>query len=51
MCLLNATPASLHVRLEMTAEADPARMEQVVAEHLQRFGFKEQLVFAWRRSA
>ncbi|MGI4830739.1 MAG: DUF2218 domain-containing protein [Janthinobacterium lividum] len=50
LCTLNATPALLQVRLELTEAADPARVEQVVAEHLQRFGFKEQLVFPWRRS-
>jgi hypothetical protein len=47
ICTLNASPASLHVRLEVEEGADEARKQQVVAEHLQRFGFREELVFDW----
>ncbi len=50
VCTLDAAAASLRVRLDLNAEADQERMEHVVAEHLQRFGFKEQLVFDWKRS-
>ena len=49
VCLLTAEPAQLGVRLELAAEAEADRVEVVVAEHLQRFGFREQLVFAWKR--
>jgi hypothetical protein len=48
-CVLNAGPEVLGVRLEMPDETDQGRMEQVVAEHLQRFGFREVLVFEWVR--
>lgn len=50
LCVLHADAATLRVRLEMEGDGDEDRMEQVVAEHLQRFGFKETLVFAWVRS-
>ena len=50
VCTLTSTAASLHVKLGLNADADQERVEAVVAEHLQRFGFKEQLVFDWKRS-
>lgn len=50
LCLLQSSPAVLQVRLELKSDADQERIEQVVAEHLQRFGFREQLVFDWKRS-
>lgn len=38
--------------LHLTADAaDLARMEQVVAEHLKRFAFKEELAFDWTLQA
>jgi len=48
-CILHAGPETLGVRLEMPEDADQERMERVVAEHLQRFGFREVLVFEWVR--
>jgi hypothetical protein len=33
----------------MPDDADQARIEKVVEEHLQRFGFRETLVFDWVR--
>ena len=50
LCLLAATPTQLQVRLELAEDVEGSRVEQVVAEHLQRFGFKEQLVFDWRHA-
>ena len=49
LCLLNPSPDLLKVRLELEDDADQDRMERVVAEHLQRFGFREELVFPWTR--
>ena len=49
VCVLKAEPNRLEVRVELADAADPARMETVVEEHLRRFGFREQLVFAWTR--
>ncbi len=54
LCLLTATPEMLAVRLEFADgadEVDQARMEEVVREHIQRFAFREQLLFEWERSA
>jgi hypothetical protein len=48
-CVLEASPELLKVRLELAEDADQDRIEKVVEEHLQRFGFREQLVFAWAR--
>lgn len=50
ICTLATSPAVLSVRVEMQDDADQPRLEQVVAEHLQRFGFKEELVFSWNRA-
>lgn len=49
-CLLEASPTTLTVTLTLEDGADQGRMEKVVEEHLQRFGFKEELVFEWVRS-
>jgi uncharacterized protein len=48
ICLLRADPNGLRVRVETSEAADELRMREVVAEHLQRFGFREQLVFDWQ---
>lgn len=45
---LQADAAMLH--LALSAE-DLERMETVVADHLKRFAFREELEFAWRRQA
>ncbi|MGZ3274016.1 MAG: DUF2218 domain-containing protein [Caulobacteraceae bacterium] len=45
--MLDADPEGLGLRL--TAEADNIeRMEGVVADHLKRFAFREELVFDWK---
>ncbi len=50
LCRLKAEPDRLEIALE-TAEADQLdRMEQVVAEHLQRFAFREPFKVAWTRT-
>lgn len=46
-CTLDASPAELKIRLDTEAGADMERLRRVVEEHLQRFGFREELVFAW----
>ena len=48
--LLEAAPETLDLNLT-TAEEDLVRMEGVVAAHLQRFAFKEELVFDWTPEA
>jgi hypothetical protein len=49
VCVLKAAPDALEVRVELADGADQARIETVVEEHLKRFGFREELVFAWNR--
>lgn len=50
-CVLDAAVDGLKVRLEMQDSADTARLQRVVEEHLQRFGFKEALRFDWEITA
>lgn len=47
ICTLHASPENLKVELAVHDAADTGRMQEVVAEHLQRFGFRETLVFEW----
>jgi hypothetical protein len=49
-CILDAEENALKVRLEVAAEGDQARMQKVVEEHIQRFAFRESLVFDWNCS-
>jgi hypothetical protein len=46
-CTLTASPTELTVTLELRVGADRERVQKVVEEHLQRFGFRETLVFEW----
>ena len=47
-CDLEASATVLDVTLTGTPDADMDRFRAVVAEHLQRFGHRETLVFDWR---
>ena len=44
-CVLNASPELLTIRLTVEDGADEAQLRRVVEEHLQCFGFREDLVF------
>ena len=50
LCELTADEAGLDVRLTPEADADVERFKTVVADHIQRFGHKETLVFDWRQA-
>ena len=50
-CVLKASPELLSIRLTVANGADEARLRTVVEENLQRFGFREELVFEWDSSA
>lgn len=50
LCELTADEAGLDVRLTPEADADVERFKTVVADHIQRFGHKETLVFDWRHA-
>lgn len=47
-CLLDAGPDQLRIQLVGAEGADMSRFEQVVADHLARFAFRETLSFDWR---
>ena len=47
-CELTAATAALDVTLNGSPDADMERFQSVVAEHLQRFGHRETLIFDWR---
>lgn len=47
VCLLDAGPERLSVRLEAADPERAERMKQVVADHLKRFAFREEFVLVW----
>jgi hypothetical protein len=51
LCRLRADAAALEIDLAPAEGADLDRFQTVVADHLQRFGFRETLVFDWRQAA
>lgn len=48
LCELKADDAGIDIRLSPRPDADVERFRTVVADHLQRFGHRETLVFDWR---
>lgn len=50
-CLFQAAAEQLIITLETTGEDTLERMEEVVASHLERFAFRDDLVVHWSRSA
>lgn len=49
--VLDAQPEALVVTLRAEEAASLERLEQVVADHVVRFAFREELVFDWKRGA
>ena len=47
---LEADASALHLKLEAPGDSIE-RMEGVVADHLKRFAFREELVFDWAKAA
>lgn len=46
---LSAEPEALLITVSLNDGAEPARAQQVIAEHLNRFAFREgELVFDWK---
>ena len=45
---LTAGASEIHLTLTTADEATLVRMQEVVAEHLQRFAFREELAVNWR---
>ncbi len=50
-CTLEADPDLLVLRAEAADEPTLARLEEVVARHLERFAFREELSIVWNRAA
>ncbi len=48
-CRLAATPAALSITVTAPDPATLTKLEEVVASHLVRFAFREDLAVAWRR--
>jgi hypothetical protein len=48
---MDATDSELVVELDTADPAALDRFEAVVAEHISRFAFREELAFDWRREA
>jgi hypothetical protein len=51
VCVLHAGPEALAVEVTTDPAEDQSRLEDVVEEHVKRFGFREELVFPWERAA
>jgi hypothetical protein len=49
-CALKAAPETLDLTVEAASAEDLARMETVIASHLERFAFREPLEVAWARA-
>jgi len=50
-CILDAQPDVLVTVIESDEPAMLDRLETVVEDHLKRFAFREELIFAWTRPA
>ncbi|WGM46027.1 hypothetical protein KOAAANKH_00892 [Brevundimonas sp. NIBR10] len=50
-CVLTADPQALHIVIDGSDAQTAERLEGVVAEHLRRFAFREDLTFDWVREA
>ncbi|WP_395650979.1 DUF2218 domain-containing protein [Brevundimonas sp.] len=50
-CILMADAKALHIVIDGSDAQTAERLEGVVAEHLRRFAFREDLTFDWVREA
>ncbi|MER9182986.1 DUF2218 domain-containing protein [Mesorhizobium sp. M0159] len=48
--VLDADPAALHIAVTTDEAGSLERLETVVAEHIKRFAFREELAFDWKRA-
>lgn len=51
VCILDAAPSQLTIKVDTQEEANLPRLEGVVADHLKRFAFREELSFKWTRAS
>ena len=50
LCRMSASADSLSIELEAKSDDELPKMEHVVQVHLERFAYKEKLVFNWTAS-
>ena len=50
-CVLQANAQALQITIDALDEATTDKLEGVVAEHVRRFAFREDLDFQWSRQA
>ncbi|MER9756552.1 DUF2218 domain-containing protein [Mesorhizobium sp. M0166] len=48
--VLDADQAALHIAVTTDEAGSLERLETVVAEHIKRFAFREELAFDWKRA-
>lgn len=49
LTLLSANPTHLSISIDADDDETLSRLETVVADHIRRFGFREELEFNWNR--
>ncbi|TIM23650.1 MAG: DUF2218 domain-containing protein [Mesorhizobium sp.] len=49
--VLDADPAALHIAVTADEAGSLERLETVVADHIKRFAFREELTFDWRKAS
>ncbi|MBZ9794081.1 DUF2218 domain-containing protein [Mesorhizobium sp. ES1-4] len=48
--IMDADGEALHITVSTDESASIERLESVVADHIKRFAFREELVFDWKRA-
>ncbi|MGX9116439.1 DUF2218 domain-containing protein [Mesorhizobium sp. BHbsci] len=48
---LDADAAALHIAVTADEAGSLERLETVVADHIKRFAFREELIFDWKRAS
>jgi hypothetical protein len=49
--VMDADDKALHIAVAADDDASLERLESVVADHIKRFAFREELTFDWRKAA
>ncbi|TIU69873.1 MAG: DUF2218 domain-containing protein, partial [Mesorhizobium sp.] len=49
--VLDADAAALHIAVTADEAGSLERLETVVADHIKRFAFREELTFDWKRAS
>ncbi|MEZ2331012.1 DUF2218 domain-containing protein [Mesorhizobium sp. RCC_202] len=49
--VMDADPTALHITVSTDESGSLERLESVVADHIKRFAFREELTFEWKPAA